>query len=663
MKLAALFDRPWFARASRVWLTNFWAALAVLVFLKLGLIGNNMVSPETRGYDSFWKLVGKFFLFVGSDVFGAALFALAVTVLCLPLVAWAKERLALAASALLQLAHAAGAVGSFLCMIYIGGPLNKTILDLGFAADHVGDDEAGLGVANSIDDYIEPGSVTVIALVLVIALAATLLAPRLYPRLKRAWAKRVTVFFCVSAFFTMVVLPFLMSGEVGGIRIYTYGLEKSPIVDLSWSYIKTLKGRWEVDRGLIDDEFRFDFASATARSEPPPLAHAVPRKTNVLVVAMESIGAPYLEGEDNPMPFLRELGQRPGAHRFANHYSTWSLTSKAFFSFFCSELPYPTYKAESLVNPTIPCMTLSEVLRDHGYYTVFFTGQDLAYDRQRRFYRHRAFGLLWDRRTIPGIENTWRGSWGVDDRFTVERVLELAGEQRDRPFFIHYGMSAGHHPFNCCKEHVDNPIEDRVERYHRALGFVDDRIRDLIRGLTRAGLMDETLVVIYSDHGDGHGRYVGRNAWQPVIKVPLVVTGPQLGEHSGESELTTSLLDMSPTILGLLGLPVPCTMKGRNLREQGDHRIALFGGRPPKWQLGVADGKWKFLWEDQSLEMLFDLESDPGEHENLAEQYPDQVARYRRKVEEWSAFSVNLIENYAAIMARSGCDPRPETGR
>jgi hypothetical protein len=51
-------------RAIRVWLTNFWAALAVLVFLKLGLIGINMVSPETRGYDSFWKLVGKFFLFV-----------------------------------------------------------------------------------------------------------------------------------------------------------------------------------------------------------------------------------------------------------------------------------------------------------------------------------------------------------------------------------------------------------------------------------------------------------------------------------------------------------------------------------------------------------------------------------------------------------------------
>jgi arylsulfatase A-like enzyme len=664
MSLATALDRPWLRSARRVWSANFVGALTALVFVKLGLVGYNLISPYTRGYDSFWKMVGKFIIFVGSDVFGAAVFALLLTILCLPLSWRALERAALIVSLPFQAAHAVLSAASMVCVIYIGGPLNKTLLDLGFAADHVGDEEAGLGVLNSIDDYLNTTTVTILVAAALLAMAMTLLAPLFLARLRRVWAKRLAIAGAISAAFTMVLLPFLMSGEIGGIRIYTYGLEKSPVVDLSWSYIRTLKGRLAVDRGLIADEFRFDWRGAKSASEPPPLARAVPRRTNLLVVAMESVGAPYLEGDDDPMPFFRQLGQRPGAHRFNNNYSTWSLTSKAFFSVFCSELPYPTYKAESLVNPAIPCVTLSEVLHDQGYYTVFFTGQDLAYDRQRRFYRHRKFDQVLDRRTIPGIEGAWKGSWGVDDRFTVDKVLELARENRDRPFFIHYGMSAGHHPFNCCKEHVDNPIEDRVERYYRALGFVDDRLRDLIGGLEQSGLLDDTLVVIYSDHGDGHGRYVGRNAWQPVIKVPLMILGPQLGGEAGESDLVTSLVDMAPTILGLLGIDVPCTMKGRNLIVDGEHRVALFGGRPPKWQLGVADGRWKFLWEDQSLEMLFDLERDPGEYQNLAEQHPDKVERYRRKIEEWSAFSVNLIENYAEIAERAGCDPADtSTGR
>ncbi|MBW2278469.1 MAG: hypothetical protein JRF63_13330, partial [Deltaproteobacteria bacterium] len=154
MRLPAVLERPWARRAGRIWLVNFFGALAALVFLKLGLVGNNMISPETRGYDSFWNLVGKFFLFVGSDVFGAAIFALLVTLICAPLVLKSLERGALAVSALLQAAHALVASVSFTCVVYIGGPLNKTILDLAFASEHQGADGASAGVAESIADYV-----------------------------------------------------------------------------------------------------------------------------------------------------------------------------------------------------------------------------------------------------------------------------------------------------------------------------------------------------------------------------------------------------------------------------------------------------------------------------------------------------------------------------
>jgi arylsulfatase A-like enzyme len=238
----------------------------------------------------------------------------------------------------------------------------------------------------------------------------------------------------------------------------------------------------------------------------------------------------------------------------------------------------------------------------------------------------------------------------------VKKVLDVTRKKSEKPFFVFYGMSAGHHPFNCCKEHEDNPIADREKRYGRALGFIDDRLEELVSGLAEDGTLANTLVLIFSDHGDVHGDRAGRNAWQPVVHVPWVMLGPQLGNRAGRSSMVASLMDISPTVLGLLGIEIPRTMKGRNFRTDTEHRIALFGGRPPKWQLGVADENWKFIWEDKSVEMLFDIPNDPGEKTNLAEAHPDRVDFYKNKVNEWSAFSTNLIENYAEILSKQAPD-------
>lgn len=651
--------RNMWARLRYVWLVNFVAAFAALAAVKVGLIAYNIASPGASGTEPAYKYVLKAFFVLGGDVLGAALLAAAVALLCAPFERLDWRRGSTAISIGVQWLHGVFALVSGLCTVFLGGLLNKQAIDLAIMSAPEGSSTVGGGMLHSFSVYFTWQSAVLLIAISAISVGGVLLAPRLLGKLVGRRRKIVSIALAAEAVITVGVLPFLVAGEIGGIRIPTYGLEKSPGVELAWSYVKGDAAARRLSKELVPDQFRFDFAGTLRPDEitPSPLRHAVARRTNIVFVAMESIGAPYLAGERTPMPFLRELGRRDDAHRLAAHYSTWSLTTKAFFSMFCAELPYPHYQSITMVNPSIPCRSLSEVLHDAGYHTAYVTPSDMAYDRKERFFRHREFDEILDMKNMPGRESCWKDAWGLDERTAVRNILEIAARRRDRPFFVFYEMVAGHHPFLASAEHERNPLPERFDNYRRVLGFIDDRVRDIAEGLERLGLADETLLVVMADHGDGHGRYEGRNVWQPVIQVPVVLVGPQLAGASGQTDFVTSHLDLAPTILGLVGLAAPCTMKGRNLMEDNTPRVALFGGRPPKFQLGLADGKWKFIWEDRERTMLFDLEADPAEARDLSGDFPDRVRLYERTIDAWSAFSTNLIENYPAVLSRSGCKP------
>jgi arylsulfatase A-like enzyme len=363
------------------------------------------------------------------------------------------------------------------------------------------------------------------------------------------------------------------------------------------------------------------------------------------------------------MPFLRGIGERAGGVYLSDAHTVWPQTMKAFFSTFCSELPYPSYRPITLTNPAIPCQSLTEVLRDEGYYNALITTADLAYDRKLRFFKHRAFDKFLDMRNMPGRERVWGDSWGLDEKIGVENILALAREKRGEPFFVFYEMLTAHHPYNACQEHEDNPLGDDFKQYLRALEYIDDRLLDLVRGLDELGLADETLVVVFSDHGEGFGQHPGSQShgpkvYQENVHIPLAFHGPQLEGASGEGSFPVSQIDIAPTILGLLGIDIPCTMKGRDLTAVSEQRLVLFGGRPPGAQMGLRDGRWKYIIDEDGPEYLFDMRADRAEKHNLIGEESALAARYRQRIEDWTAYSENLIERYTEIVGESNCEPR-----
>jgi arylsulfatase A-like enzyme len=350
------------------------------------------------------------------------------------------------------------------------------------------------------------------------------------------------------------------------------------------------------------------------------------------------------------------------------------MTIQSLYSIFCSELPHPDYPPITHVNPAIPCVSLSEALKGAGYATAFFTSQDLAYDRQLRFFRHRRLDTIHDANDMPGGDapGIKRNSWGIEEPVTQKALLSWIDhtqqESPSSPFFAFYQFGATHYPYECSGESVSEDMsnEQILNAYKGCLRYVDEQLQHLLDGLKTRQLQDKTLVVIVSDHGEGfsqhygrHGRLHGTLVYDEFLHIPLVITGPQLANISGSFTMPTSHADLAPTLLGLLDIPVPMTMKGRDLTRNNESRVLIAGSRPPVMQVSATEWPNKLVLSQETGAIeLFDLAADPYETRNLADERRDKIAPLMAKIGAWQAHSRNLIENYAGILRSNGrvCD-------
>ncbi len=658
-------------------LANFLAALAVMLLGKLAFIAYNISGIE--GYTNTLEILAKVPLFLGWDIVGAVLFLGFSLLLTYPIWRWASPSAVVIVSAVLLILLTAFSVISYFVNQAFGSPINKAIIDLVMVNfdPELQVPGGASALSDSISHYYSPPNATFMvfcALVAVVILVAFWIRPMWPGRRLRRVGLAVLAALTIA---TVVLLPRLRDGSIFRIRLHTYALERNSLTTLVTSYLRPVVREIFSEDYDFDDPFCFDFSSIvepepgrnplyieSADAGPVPES-VVPRKTNIVIVLLEAVSTSYLRTNPGLMPFLEKLGQRDGAVAFTKHYSPWSQTMKAVFCILCSEMPYPEYPAITFVRPEIPCISLTEVLKDSGYTTAYFLSADFGFDRQLRFYRHRSFDRMEDMYSMPGREGAWANSWGVDESVTIRAVLdwidEMKEQDRERPVAMIYNMVAGHHPyvFPGGPPAPSSSLKDTLEAYLGCLGYIDERIREMVEGLQERGYLDDTLVVVLSDHGEAfnqHGtRGHGNQVYDEFVRVPLVLYGPQLRGVKGEVDFPTGHIDLAPTLLGLLGLPVPLTMKGRNLLVDRSGRAMLFGGRPEDEQYGIRDGNWKLIVTGETgVVELFDLEADPDEEHNVAGDHPQLAGRLLQRVRQWKPHSRNLIENYPSILERHG---------
>jgi len=186
--------------------------------------------------------------------------------------------------------------------------------------------------------------------------------------------------------------------------------------------------------------------------------------------------------------------------------------------------------------------------------------------------------------------------------------------------------------------------EDDVRRarraYYGAISYVDDWVGRLLGTLATFGLAEDTVVLLTSDHGDLLGE---RGLWYKMcffewaVRVPLIVAAP--GRFAPRRVRTpVSLVDLMPTLLELAGTEAGLTsehdgaslapaLQGADLGERavlGEYLAE--GALAPIFM--IRRGPWKLVWSEPDPPLLYDLETDPLELDNLAER-PGHAARLR----------------------------------
>jgi len=285
---------------------------------------------------------------------------------------------------------------------------------------------------------------------------------------------------------------------------------------------------------------------------------------------------------------------------------------------------------------------------------------------------------------------------GDEESFTTDwltsRAIEYIGREHDQPFFLTLSIPDPHDPFSVRPpfdtmfDPADMAIPDTfhqtdvpewltresVTRWHRPsqvvgseeslrrakaqylgeVACIDHNVGRLIAALGQAGILDETVVVFTTDHGEymgEHGIYAKNQLYETAYHIPFVVRYPALIRPGHVVERFITTVDAQQTLLGLMGLPASGVEEGR------DASLLLRGGHP-SWRdeafiygtaynrAGIFTPEYELAYvKDETDHILFDRREDPLQVNNL---FHD--AAFRGVVAE---LTERLIEHNRAIGA------------
>jgi arylsulfatase A-like enzyme/tetratricopeptide (TPR) repeat protein len=276
-------------------------------------------------------------------------------------------------------------------------------------------------------------------------------------------------------------------------------------------------------------------------------------------------------------------------------------------------------------------VTLAEVLREQGYRT----GAAIS-----------AFVLDSQYGTDQGFE-TYNDDLTIGVKYSPQMFRERAAELTNVPvrewlaehaaerffFWTHYFDP---HAVYLAPE----PFRSRYARspYDGEIAYADSQIGELLKTLEELGLRERTLVIVVSDHGEGLGDHGEAThsllIYDSTLQVPMIFNAPGALPGGKVLHCQVSLVDVMPTVLDLLDVPVPYGPDGEPLDGRSLLRPPPAGPRPVYvetlstmtlhgWAplLGVRRDDYKFILAPEPE--VYDLRSDPGELRNLYQSRPE----------------------------------------
>lgn len=186
-------------------------------------------------------------------------------------------------------------------------------------------------------------------------------------------------------------------------------------------------------------------------------------------------------------------------------------------------------------------------------------------------------------------------------------------------------------------------VEHIVAHYDGQIFAVDEALEPVFKVLEEHGLEEDTIIIFTADHGlemaekDMFGTGYHATVWESINRVPLVIWHPDF--HPRVVQEPVELVDVAPTLLDLIGVPVPERYKGRSLTglmhgEKGEEEWLAFSASTvvsPENRIrlySVQNERWKCIYDvANGHSALYDLASDRGEASDISAQHPDVALR------------------------------------
>jgi arylsulfatase len=410
--------------------------------------------------------------------------------------------------------------------------------------------------------------------------------------------------------------------------------------------------------------------AALGCAQEPQLDTKVPAVKNVIIVLVDTLRADHMSTygyERRTSPSIDRFAK--GAAVFEHARSQAACTFPSVNSLLTSRYP-DVFARQGKRQFGIPAEypAIAEILNDRGYYTVAVSQSPVVRNKPSKHNPNGGFGRGFDR-FVEGC--VWRGHGACLNRKIFEE-LELI----ERPFFLYLHYMEPHAPYshppgyrlkftgeydgfdfirdgnpkpigkmiydNGPKYDIgDRDIQHLIDLYDDEIRYFDVIFNKLLRKLEEHGILDETMIVFASDHGEeflehGHVTHC-RGVWDTVTRVPLMFKIPGVeGQRFGAA---VENLDIVPTILDYLAIDSEgLGLEGKSLRPmiEGREEPTMFAFAKQTEYRSADDGRFHLILDAGKDHLtLFDLKQDPLEQDDLFDPAHPELGPLKTALDEW----------------------------
>ncbi|MGM9981613.1 MAG: LTA synthase family protein [Turicibacter bilis] len=360
----------------------------------------------------------------------------------------------------------------------------------------------------------------------------------------------------------MFNVPYNREVMIKTLGIYQYGL-----------YDIYLSLTTPIDYALAENNEFIEVSNYVKSNQINPNSElfGVAKDQNIIVISLESLQEFAINLEVNGeevTPFLNQFIQE--CYYFDNFYQQTSQGKTSDAEFITENSLYAADRGSAFyAKSQNQYESLASILKGQGYYTAVFHANEKEFWNRETMYEALGFDHFFDESAfLVNEENSF--GWGLTDEAFFEQTLDYL-KGLPQPFYAKLLTLTNHYPFEIPEQYqyispgeTNNEI---VNHYITTVRYLDEALKSFITNLKESGLYDNTIIVMYGDHyGLSESYYedlaillqeeeITLNRHLDLQRVPFIIHLPN--QEEGEVVSTVSgQIDMKPTLLNLVGLPV-----------------------------------------------------------------------------------------------------------